>query len=157
MKWFWYSAYKTELFLDIDNYSKCINHLRQRLQGAIECNVLPVQTCFVYNSTRPDHKHIIVTLTEPLPDIERCMWEIVLHSDIYRGCCNVMRYTNDIPHADILIGREVYHRQPDAICECESKHTRSVMDDCEAAKQLRSEYRTASFFGKPSKNGCYHL
>jgi hypothetical protein len=157
MKWFWYSARSTELFLDIDNYSKCISHIRQRLQGAIECHALDVKECFVYDSTRPDHKHIIVILNTPLCDVECFVWEIVLHSDIYRGCCNIMRSHNNFPHPDILIGRQLYHRQPDAICECESKHTRSVMDGCQAAMQLRSEYRMAAFFGKPSKNRCNYL
>lgn len=164
---YWYVARANELFIDTDNASKSTKHARARLQGAIECGKLNV----VYVMSRPskskNHVHTIITLKEPIAIWgERYVWEIILHGDIYRGCCNLMRYFYDVSSPDILISPWPYFyikeqkedspaaRYPDDKCNCTSKHTRAVMETCPAAIRLRGENRTRGFFGKPSKNPC---
>lgn len=154
MKWFWYSARPNELFLDVDYLKRALPHLKRRLMGAIEYEKLPVNQVYWYPSGTDDHAHIIITLHKNLSSVERFAWETVLHSDIYRGCCNLMRYQNNIPNPDILIARLEYFRPPEAICECARKHTRKMMESCGAAISLRGIHRTAVFFGKPSDTPC---
>jgi hypothetical protein len=165
---YWYVARPNELFLDIDNVSRSIKHARARLQGAIECGRLDVQFIMQRPSKSKNHLHVIITLNEPyvLP-VARAVWEIILHGDIYRGCCNVIREYANVPAPDILIspfdhfGNTDYSetikpqiRMSDDKCDCEGKHKASVMETCPAAKRLRGEFRNVGFFGKPSKNPC---
>ena len=157
MNWFWYSAQPHELFLDIDHYDKAIDHIRKRLQGAIECEKLYISTVHKYHSYSKNHVHIIISLLVPIPSIERFAWETIFHSDIYRGCCNIMRVAYGIDAPDILIAKHKYHREPDAVCDCESKHTRRIMENCPAAFLLRGQNRIRTFFGKPSDNPCKFL
>jgi hypothetical protein len=158
---YWYVARPNELFLDIDNAPRSLKHARARLQGAIECGKLNVLNVAVLPSRSENHIHAIITLEESLIDYERYAWEVILHGDIYRACCNIMRTHNDIPAADILISPcwmfrngSGYARQADDECKCHPKHKASIMETCPAAKRLRGKFRNAGFFGKPSKNPC---
>lgn len=150
MKWYWYVANKQEIFLDLDRYESSIKHIRARLQGAIESEKLPLEFLSVYPSGRDGHFHAVLVLSKATRYPERLAWSIVLHSDIYRACNNLMRWERGVPAYDILIANRYYHRIADATCECEGKHKRAVMEQCPAAKQLRGEYRSVGFFGKPS-------
>jgi hypothetical protein len=161
---YWYVARPNELFLDIDNVSRSIKHARSRLQGAIECKTLAVEYVMVRTSKSTNHIHAIITLSEPMPGIQRAIWAIILHSDIYRGCVTVMRNCSRISSPDILISPHPFfrigfdasknHRYCDDHCECVGKHSATTMRDCPAAKRLRGEFRNVGFFGKPSKNEC---
>jgi|SRR5882724_5113461 len=159
---YWYIAREYELFIDTDNIEKSLKHTRARLQGAIECNELHVVSVWSMPSTRPNHLHTIITLKHPISAIQRYVWEIILHGDIYRGCCNLMRYKFGIPAPDILISphqdflspNKKHTRPADDVCYCDSKHNRKTMYDCSAAIRIRGQYRDAAFFGKPSKNPC---
>ena len=165
---YWYVAKPNELFLDIDNVSKSIRHARARLQGAIECGKLDVAYVMQRPSKSKNHLHVIITLNEPycLP-VASAVWEIILHSDIYRGCCNVIREYANVPAPRILISpfdnfettirhypNEFIDRSYDDQCDCPGKHTAAVMLACPAARRLRGEMRAIGFFGKPSKNPC---
>ena len=169
---FWYVARPNELFLDIDNASRSLKHARARLQGAIECGKLDVAYLVQHPSKSKDHIHVIVTLVKEIANFDRIAWEVILHGDLYRGCCNLMRLSNAIPAFDVLISpfsdfgwsgkladeingyTEFADRFPDAQCNCKSKHNAATMQNCPAAIRLRGEFRNAGFFGKPSKNPC---
>jgi hypothetical protein len=171
---YWYVARPNELFLDIDNVSKSIKHARSRLQGAIECGKLDVVYVMQRPSKSKDHIHVIITIKgDSSQDSEfytnettRRVWEIILHGDIYRGCCSIMRSEIGVPAPSVLISPcevftvatnksgEFYFRDHDDSCECDRKHNSSTMQTCPAAKRLRGEFRAVGFFGKPSKNPC---
>lgn len=175
---YWYCAQPNELFLDIDNVPRSIKHARARLQGAIECGKLDVAGVMYRVSHSKDHMHAIVTLKFQIEPMERFAWEVILHSDIYRACCNIMRENRKLPSPDILIspfpcfadfeetGSEPVEngiiinavvkqiRHHDDKCGCSGKHNAAVMETCPTAKRLRGEFRNAGFFGLPSKNEC---
>lgn len=160
---YWYVARPNELFLDIDNVSRSIKHAKARLQGAIECKKLDALYVMQRESKTTNHLHAIVTLANPITDIERYVWEVILHGDIYRACSNIMRGINGIPSPDILISpwphfeinlSHPQRRSHNAFCLCEGKHKKEVMENCPAAEDLRGTQRTVAFFGKPSKNPC---
>lgn len=164
---YWFVARANELFIDTDNVSKSIRHTRARLQGAIECGKLDVAYVMSRPSKRKDHLHTIVTIKDELSPTERYVWEIILHGDIYRGCCNIMRYLHGVPGADVLISPYpcfVYvqkkhsdkikgqSRKHDDSCDCIPRHNAATMATCPAAIRLRGENKTRGFFGKPSKD-----
>lgn len=155
MKWFWYVSKQEELFLDVDNVSKVISHLRVRLQGAIEAGKIDVD--FVYRQKSQnrsgDHEHIIIKLKRPMRDVERFVWEIILRGDLYRGCSNIMRSLYNVGAPSVFISPydAFFFRSPDASCDCKKKHTMDVMSNCPVAKRLRGDMRDKGFFGKPSR------
>lgn len=171
---YWYVARPNELFIDTDNVSKSIKHTRARLAGAIECSNLSVVCAMSRLSRSKNHLHTIIVLKEPFGHsmsvianrIERATWEIVLHGDIYRGCCTIMRSIFGFDSPNILISPyEKFHdprhrgsicstvcRPCDDMCDCESKHNAATMKICPAAIRLRGDNRTRGFFGKPSKD-----
>jgi hypothetical protein len=166
---YWYVARPNELFLDIDNVSKYINHARSRLQGAIECKKLDVAYIMQRSSRNSQHMHVIISLNSLMDDIEASIWEVMLHGDIYRGCCSVMRGIRRVKSPRVLISPynhfgtidyppdgsvEAIVRMRDDLCDCKSKHDMKTMESCPAAKRLRGEFRAVGFFGKPSKNPC---
>lgn len=150
--WNWYVAKNNELFIDCDHWQKSQERIRKRLMGAIECHHLFIENLWLYPSQTNGHMHIIIKLQHTLNRVEQFCWEIMFHSDIYRGCCNLMR--RDIPAADILISRKELHRIPDATCNCETKHNYKTMETCPAAILLRGNQRCNTFFGKPSDSPC---
>jgi hypothetical protein len=152
--WYWYAARNDELFIDMDRYTKSIDHVRRRLQGAIECHTLNVRGVYLYPSITKDHAHLIITLWNQLPDVERFAWEMLFHGDIYRAASNMMRWSHLVPYPDILIARSQLHRYPDGMCTCESKHKRAMMLTCDTAQRLRGKDRAAQYFGKPSDTPC---
>jgi hypothetical protein len=154
MIWHWYVARRNELFIDMDRYEQSINHMRRRLMGAIECGVLDISSVFTYPSIKQNHKHIIITLTHGIKPMERYAWEMLFHGDIYRAAANIMRESNRVPAPDILISNKILHRSHDDFCVCSEKHSMKIMDLCPAAIRLRGPYRTATYFGKPSKLPC---
>jgi len=158
---YWYVARSNELFIDTDNVSKSIKHTRARLQGAIECGKLEVLEVMSMESS-PNHLHTIITLKNDLSSVERFVWEIILHGDIYRGCCNIMRWLHGVPYPNVLISPhqdflshdKKWTRPADHVCQCVGKHKAAIMQTCQVAIRLRGRHRTAAFFGKPSKNPC---
>lgn len=166
--WYWYSARENELFIDMDRYKESINHVRRRLQGAIENHFLNVIDVSIVKSVTKNHAHMIITLAEcsriipqyaPLYNAHRFAWEMLLHGDIYRAASNLSRWAHGIPNPDILISRlpVIGSRQHDKSCNCEGKHNLSAMKICPTAKFFRGNMSAATFFGKPSNNPCKWL
>lgn len=156
--WHWYVSRPNEIFIDADKWDKCKDHVRARLQGAIECGKLDVNKVHLFPSNTHRHMHMIIELNFPMENIERYIWSVIFHSDIYRACSTIMRqihFPNLYP--DILITKHEYHRRSDFTCNCQSKHSRKIMENCRAAYELRGDVRVHGFFGKPSKNPCKFL
>lgn len=149
---FWYVSTEYEILIDTDNAHRSFKHFDMRLQGAIESEKLAVYSIETHSSTRPNHLHTLITLKKPMDAIERQVWAIILHSDIYRGCCNIMRAIKNVPSPDLLITPLQFMRKFDAVCFCETKHNAETMFHCPVALELRGEERTLGFFGKPKKN-----
>ena len=157
MIWYWHVAYDDEIFIDCDRYEKSIDHIRRRLQGAIEYSRLSVIHVESRDSLSPGHKHIIIRLDKPISPMERFAWELIFHSDIYRTASNMMRVSHGITAADILITDKIFSRTPQAQCTCEKKHNYEQMKICPAAMHLRGNDRTRGFFGRTSTNNCRFL
>lgn len=148
---YWYVSTPYEILIDTDNAHRSFKHFDMRLQGAIECGKLDVKSVESHSSMRANHLHTLITLNVPMLEVERQVWAIILHSDIYRGCCNIMRSINAIPCADLLITPLTFERHPDGICNCDKKHNAETMFHCPVAASMRGEFRTLGFFGKPKK------
>lgn len=183
---YWYVARPNELFLDIDNPKRSLPHARARLQGAIECGKLDVAYVMQRPSQSQNRLHVIITIKgDSSPDSEfytnettRSVWEMIFHSDIYRGCCNVMRSqiginaprvlispypswvdiietgTKKHSHGYVIEATVEHVRHANDSCDCATKHNAATMETCPAAMRLRGEHRNAGLFGKPSKNPC---
>jgi hypothetical protein len=150
---YWYSSRPNEIFIDTDNFHRSIKHTCARLLGAIECGKLKVQNIEFHQSQSKDHVHTIITLQNRMPAMERYIWAMVLHSDIYRTAATIMRCMHGVSNADVLISPEKFKREPDDFCECATKHNAQTMIVCPAAIRLRGEDRIKGFFGKPDNRG----
>lgn len=146
----WYVSRENEIFIDMDNFRRSVNHAKMRLMGAVECDRLSILRVESHESST-NKVHAIVTLNEPMRGIERATWGIILHSDLYRAASTIMRHLYNVDSPDILITPKRFLRAPDDSCDCLSKHIAEVMEKCPAAIRLRGENRTAGFFGKPAK------
>jgi hypothetical protein len=155
--WHWYVARPNEIFIDADKWDKCKNHVRERLQGAIECGKLDVKNVHLFPSNTSGHMHMVIELNEEISDIDKAVWAVLFHSDIYRACATIMRIHHEHYSPDILISKMELHRVADSRCLCKAKHSYKIMDKCLSANYLRGKYRTYGFFGKPSKNPCKFL
>lgn len=149
----WYVARPNEIFIDTDNFARSIKHTAARLAGAIKCGRLHVKNLEFHASRNENHIHTIITLHNEMPAIERATWALILHSDIYRAASTIMRTLYNVPCSDILITPNPFLRSPDAVCECEEKHSSQVMLACPAAFQLRGESVARGFFGLPDNSG----
>lgn len=154
--WAWYVARWDELMLDVDSGTQgsVLGATRIRLEAAIKGGCLKIAgpLLWVYRSKSPGHYHIIIRLTSPMPAIERYSWEMQLRSDLYRARCNIMRELYEVSAPALLIAPgpwPMFYRDPDAICECEEKHTFKVIGSCPAALKLRGEgHAQEGFFGR---------
>src|SRR5712672_2899638 len=160
---YWYVARSNEIFIDTDNFARSMQHTKMRLQGAIECKKLDVAYVMQRPSRSTNHVHTIITLKNDLPAIQRAVWALVLHSDIYRAACTVMRACEGVVAPDVLISPwECFERKDikdedglwplrmrDDRCDCDMKHNAYGMAQCPAAHRLRGDRRTLTFFGKP--------
>jgi hypothetical protein len=146
---YWYVARTNEILLDIDRPNSALKHSEERLRGAMSSRQLHINRIEYHASLNANHLHGLITLDQDLHPIERSVWGIVFHGDIYRGCNNIMRALYEVPSPDLLITPIRFEREPDRICNCTCKHTAPVMDACEAADALRGVDRIRSFFGKP--------
>jgi len=155
---YWYVAHPNEILIDMDNPERSIKHSMRRLNGAIECFRLFVDKVEMHNSFSGKHLHFLITLNRNMGSIEKSVWGIILHSDIYRGCSNIMRSLRNHPSPDLLITPSRFDRVPDSFCHCRGKHSAKIMKNCPAASMLRGDYRVYGFFGKPSQSveiPCY--
>lgn len=152
MRNYWYVAKSNELLIDMDKPDRSSPHFMERLAGAVESEKFKVKTFEFHHSRSATHLHFLITLENHfLCEIERVVWEIILHSDIYKGCATLMRLVHNVDAPDLLITPFRFNREPDDICDCEDKHSAAVMKECPAAIRLRGDDRIRGFFGKPSK------
>lgn len=149
---YWYVAKSNEFLIDMDKPHKSAAHFLRRLAGAVECAKYSVKSFEAHPSRSGDHLHFLITLENHfLCEVERVVWEIILHSDIYKGCATLMRLTQGVDAADLLITPFRFNREPDDVCDCKEKHAAAIMKDCPAAIRLRGDNRVRGFFGIPSK------
>lgn len=149
---YWYVAHSNELLIDMDKPERSAGHFLRRLAGAIEYQKFALEKMEIHPSRSGSHLHILLTLKNYFTcDIERAVWEVVLHSDIYRGCSTIMRWIHGVDNADLLITPSKFEREPDDVCECAGKHDAETMKDCPAGIRLRGDDRLRGFFGIPSK------
>jgi len=144
--WYWYVANDKELFIDMDR--DAVKHFFARFESA-KNGPLKVARFRQQPSLTSGHRHIVIELCKEMPAIERYVWEIVLRSDVYRGCCNIMRELKGISAPDILITRTMFpdYRQPDDACFCPRKHDTQQMKLCPIAIKLRGAGIVKGFFG----------
>jgi hypothetical protein len=149
---YWYVAKPNELLIDMDKPERSYGHFAKRLAGAIECEKFKIQSYEFHHSRSGSHLHFLITLESAfLCEIERVVWEVVLHSDIYKGCATLMRLIHAVDAADLLITPFPFKRKADDICTCVAKHSAEIMKNCPAAIRLRGDDRIRGFFGIPSK------
>lgn len=158
MTWCWYVAKPDELLLDVEdrqgNGGAVLKWTRAALQAAIESERLNVRELYLYRSSRERHYHIVVRLADTMPELERLAWELALRSDASRGRSNIMRSIKGIGAPDLLISPKTwpgFYREPDAVCNCEGKHSgpggHETMARCAVGKKLRGEHADVAYFG----------
>lgn len=149
---YWYVARSNEFLIDMDRPEKSTEHFLRRLAGAVEYEKFKVQYFEMHHSRSGSHLHFLITLENHfLCEIERVVWTVVLHSDIYRACSTLMRLVHGVDAPDLLITPQKFRREPDDTCECNGKHDAETMKICPAAIRLRGDDRARGFFGVPSK------
>jgi hypothetical protein len=145
----WYVGHDNEILIDMDKPGTSMPHANKRIAGAIEHHKLDVYKVELHESFTPSHVHALITLNNSLSPIERIAWGIVFHSDIYRGATSLMRVIYSVPSPDLLVTPREFIRPPDYCCECPSKHTEIIMNNCPVAKIARREWRIKTFFSVP--------
>lgn len=147
-RWYWYIGRENELLLDLDSRTAlwyCIQKLRRNLQREF----LKVKDVHLFRSSAPDHFHLILTLAEPMPPIERAVWECELMSDLKRVRYNLMRTLRGLPGADLLIADRPYVgiRPPDYECGCGEKHKRRrITNHCPILQKLHGSEAGVEYF-----------
>jgi hypothetical protein len=150
---YWYVARSNELLIDMDKPERSCLHFLRRLGGALEYKKFALQRMEIHHSSSGSHLHILLTLENHfMCEVERVVWSIVLHSDIYRGCSTIMRLIHGVDAADLLITPFKFERQPDDVCECIGKHDAETMKNCPAGIRLRGDDRLRGFFGIPTSS-----
>jgi hypothetical protein len=149
---YWYVSQAAEILIDMDKPGSSLPHSESRLRGAISGGLLSVKQVEVHRSFTAEHLHLMVTLDHGLSPLERAVWALLMHSDIYRACNTLMRVEYDVKCPDLLITPVPFERKQDAVCFCVDKHDGKTMQECPAATVLREDERTRSFFGRPDYN-----
>lgn len=146
---YWYVSTSHEILVDMDKPRTSIPHAERRLKGAMIGGQLSVFRVETHESFSPDHVHVLITLRESLSLVDRIVWGMIFHGDIYRGCTSLMRAHHGVGSPDLLITPSRFLRTPDATCNCPAKHDAKIMDVCPVAINLRGDARLRSFFGVP--------
>ena len=149
----WYLAHSDELLIDVDNYMRPAKSggpwgevfFRRRLRDAMQAGKLRVREVWLERSTSEHHFQAIVRLQEPLPLMQRLVWQLHLGSDLYRGRADLMRAARGVKAPSLLIRRERivgFYREPDRVCACAEKHDTEkqfALGDkaCEVWRELR--------------------
>lgn len=161
----WYLAHEDELLIDLDEYmrptkSKGVwgeEFFRKRLRDAILGGKLRVWNVFLFHSHSAKHYQAIIRLKQPMPLIERLVWQMYLGSDLYRGRCDLMRAARGVEAPSLLIRAERiygFYREPDYVCSCTEKHKTADPPDCAVWHKLRG-MSPWELFGEPSKSPEY--
>lgn len=151
---YWYTIRHDEIFIDLDSRNKLVPCLA-RLRGIIENQEIALKSAWLFPSPQNFHLILRVESDALYSSEQRTAFQLYLFSDVYRECCNLIRISKGHTFPNLLITptdlRKQYgfYRFHDASCQCESKHTLEIMEDCPAAKLLRGENRCDVLFSKP--------
>jgi hypothetical protein len=133
----WYIAQEREILCDLDNYMRPApskmgpkGHWgevfwRRRLSTAMRAGKLDVCRVWLERSNTHRHWHAIILLAQPMPVMERLVWQLRLGSDLMRGQSDLMRAARGIPSPSLLIRNtpiKEFYREPDRVCRCMRKH-----------------------------------
>src|SRR5262249_23947684 len=131
-----YYARSNEIFLDLDN-QRAISRAFNVLSRAIETRELRVKSLWIFQSATPKHVHVVIVLREVMSIIDRLAWSLWMANDRLRVAFILKRCIDEVPHEDLLMGRQRYHRDADEVCSCLGKHKdASVTGNCEAMSRL---------------------
>jgi hypothetical protein len=144
---YWYSARSNEIFLDLDS-NRAIARALSVLRLTIRKRHLKIDGVWLYSTPRHGHAHMIIRIKEDLSWMSRIAWSLWLGNDRLRAAYVLRRHGEfELDHHDLLMGKSIYHRTPDAFCKCKQKHKKkSVTDKCEAMIHLLGDYRSADYF-----------
>ncbi len=148
MTWYWYIGRENELLLDLDS-STAVWFAVQKLRRNMRRGFLAVAEVHLFRSVAPDHFHMFVILKEPMPPLERAIWECQLMSDLKRVQYNLMRTLRGLQGADLLITDREYPgvRNCDAVCGCAAKHKRRrITNHCPVLQALHGREAGAEYF-----------
>jgi len=149
-RWHWYVGRDTELLLDLDS-DAALYYAIQRIRRNVRRGFLKLQRPGVrlYRSLGVGHYHLFVFLKEPMPPLERAVWELNLGSDIKRAQYNIMRTLRGLHAADLIIAERAYPgmRAADHVCTCQGKHKkRRITNHCPVLKELHGVEAGAEYF-----------
>lgn len=144
----WYIARPDELLIDLDDAGRPTRtgapwievFFRRRLRDAIDDGKLRVRDAYLSPSNSTRHYHAIVRLGEPLPIMQRLVWQLHLGSDLYRGRADLMRAARGFDAPSLLIRSHPmveFYREPDRVCSCTEKHITSDQPACAVWRELR--------------------
>jgi hypothetical protein len=144
----WYLARPDELLIDLDDAGRPTRtgapwievFFRRRLRDAIADGKLRVRDVYLSPSNSVRHYHAIVRLGEPLPIMQRLVWQLHLGSDLYRGRADLMRAARGFDAPSLLIRSHPmigFYREPDRVCDCTAKHITSDQPTCKVWRELR--------------------
>lgn len=145
MTWYHYAAKPNELFCDLDSIWSS-QRAKRILSAAIRQKKLSVDQ--VWSMQSASHAHLVVILKGRMDAALRAVWAGFMGSDRYRLMFTIARISNGVRCPDILIAMEPWtFRQPDAVCECQNKHSNLIaVKRCPAMKKLRGSARLADYF-----------
>ena len=158
MTWYWYIARYDEILIDLDcrdhNGLGRVEMFRRRLKALIIRNRFDrytIESVWLYPSMNQAGYHAVIHLGAPLSAMERAILALRLGSDIHRGLCTLQRIIERHGAPDLLIASHKwpgFYREPDQRCDCEEKHTATVMAKCPVALAIRPSFASFDFFGQ---------
>jgi hypothetical protein len=149
---YWYSALPQEIFLDLDS-NRAIARALSVLRVAIRAKDLLIESVWLYPTHTANHAHMIIVLKYSMPVPTKAAWALWLGNDRLRTAYVLERYERRTYHQDLLVTRNKYYREYDALCLCPSvKHKESsVTDSCDGMAYLLGDERSADYFTRTGK------
>lgn len=150
---YWYSAKGNELFLDLDRpyrVNRAMNVLHSWLNDRKEFP--EIRYVEHYRTKTEGHEHFVIVFEEEVDFLEKLSIRLLMLDDPIRVGFIVGRIARYCDADDLLMSRVLYHRSPDAVCECTEKHRAyDVTWNCPALKKLLGPYRSMDPFPRTGK------
>lgn len=158
---YWYVARSSEIFLDLDDrrsltramrvlhvWMKRPKSLRFTAFNTVGWGLPTIDKVYHYPTLTAGHCHVVVVLNGLLTEDLRATLALWMGSDRLRTAYVLERQRFGLgEYADLLGVSRLYHREPDATCECKKKHKhRRVTEKCHALKMLLGSHRSADYF-----------